>query len=169
MSSLTRSATVECMDDPDPEEITANCRSSTVCSSAITRRQLLCIDVLAVVLLAIICLYLLPPDVPKVHGTAWQVVAGIGYLIAALGTLFRRRFPLPSLLLVDPIAIVAECLRAPGPTPFYVMMVLDLVVAISCRRGAVVVTLVAVGVLASTLVEAAQTESWRPRSAGWRW
>jgi signal transduction histidine kinase len=154
MSRLTRSATVVRMDDPYPEEIASELPIIyRVFKRHYTARQLLWIDVFAVVLLAIICLYLLPPDVPKVHGTAWQVVAGIGYLIAALGTLFRRRFPLPSLLLVDPIAIVAECLRAPGPTPFYVMMVLYSVVAASSRRrGAVVVTLVAVGVLASTLV-----------------
>jgi signal transduction histidine kinase len=154
MSRSSRSATVAPMDDPDMEEIASELPIiHRVFNRHYSARQLVYIDVAAVVLLAIICLYLLPPDLPKVHGAGWEIVAGIGYSIAALGTLFRRRFPLSSLLLVEGIAIVAECLRAPGPTPFYVMMVLYSVVAVSSRRrGAVVVTLVAVSVLASTLV-----------------
>ena len=87
---------------PIPRRSPANCRSSTACSSAITRRANCCTSTCSrSSCWRSSCLYLLPPDVPKVHGTAWQIVAGIGYFIAALGTLFRRRFPLPSLLLVD--------------------------------------------------------------------
>jgi signal transduction histidine kinase len=57
------------------------------------------------------------------------------------------------LLLINAIAIVAEYLRAPGPTPFYVMMVLYSVVTISPRRrGRAVAAFVACSVLVSTLV-----------------
>ncbi|MGF7234085.1 MAG: sensor histidine kinase [Frankia sp.] len=115
--------------------------------------QLLYLDVAAVILLAVICLFVLPPDVPKVHGTDWHIAAGIGYCAAALATLLRRRFPRSALVLVEVIAAVAECLRAPGPTPFYTMMALYSVVAISSRRAAgLVAGLVAVGVLGSTVV-----------------
>ena len=123
------------MDDPCAEEISSELPMvQRLFKRHYTARQLLYIDLMAVVVLALICVFVLPRDVPKVHGTGWEIVAGIGYTAAAMGTLFRRRAPLCSLLLVDAIAIAAECLRAPGPTPFYVMMVLYSVVAVSSRR-----------------------------------
>ena len=111
------------------------------------------LDVAAVIVLALFCLFVLPRDVPKVQGTGWYI-AGVGaYSVAALGVLLRRRRPLASLVLVEAIAFVAECLRAPGPTPFYTAMVLYSVVAVSSRRkAALVVALVAASVLASSLV-----------------
>ena len=118
-----------------------------------TARQLVLLDIAAVVLLALFCLFVLPRDVPKVHGTGWRIAGAIAYSVAALGVLLRRRLPLTSLLLVEAIAFVAECLRAPGPTPFYAAMALYSVVAVSSRRKAgLVVALVAAGVLASSLV-----------------
>ena len=118
-----------------------------------TARQLVFIDTAAVVLLALFCLFVLPRDVPKVHGTGWRIAGAIAYSVAALGVLLRRRLPLTSLVLVETIAFVAECLRAPGPTPFYAAMALYSVVAVSSRRKAgLVVALVAAGVLASSLV-----------------
>ena len=118
-----------------------------------TARQLVFIDVAAVIVLALFCLFVLPRDVPKVHGTGWHIAGAIAYSVAALGVLLRRRLPLTSLVLVEAIAFVAECLRAPGPTPFYAAMALYSVVAVSSRRKAgLVVALVAASVLASSLV-----------------
>ena len=118
-----------------------------------TARQLVFLDVVAVIVLALFCLFVLPHDVPKVHGTAWLIAGAIAYSVAALGVLLRRRQPLTSLILVEAIAFVAECLRAPGPTPFYAAMALYSVVAVSSRRKtALLVALVATSVLASSLV-----------------
>jgi signal transduction histidine kinase len=118
-----------------------------------TARQLVLIDLAAVILLALFCLFVLPRDVPKVQGSGWRIAGGIAYSISALGVLVRRRRPLASLVVVEAIAFVAECLRAPGPTPFYTMMALYSVVAVSTRRKAdLVVAFVAASVLASSLI-----------------
>jgi signal transduction histidine kinase len=117
-----------------------------------TALQLFCMDVAAVILLAVVCQFFLPRDVPKVSGTTWHVLGGIGYTLSAVLTLFRRRFPRTTLLFVVAILVCAESLRAAGPVPFYLVMALYSVVAVTSRRVATfVVSLCAAGVLASTI------------------
>jgi signal transduction histidine kinase len=142
------------MDDPYEKEIASDLPIiHRLFKRNYTARQLLYFDLIVVVVLAIIGVIVIPTYLPRVHGTGWKIVGAIGYSLAAVATLLRRRFPLFMLLLTDAIAIVAEYLRAPGPTPFYVMMVLYTVVTISPRRrGSVVAAFVAFSVLVSTLV-----------------
>jgi signal transduction histidine kinase len=113
--------------------------------------QLTMIDVIAVVLIAVLSKSLMPHQAPKVSGHAWDVVNWLSYGAAPAVTLFRRRVPGVTLLLIVAIAAVAIGARAEGPTAFFVLMALYSVVAVSTRRRAfyVVGTVVAVMVIST--------------------
>ena len=110
------------------------------------------IDIAAVILLAVIVEIFLPRNRPTVSGTSWEVMGVTGYTVAALGTLLRRRFPRGTLIFVNAIAVVGVCLRASGPTLFYLVLALYSVVAVSSRRVAlIVVGIVSADTLAATI------------------
>jgi signal transduction histidine kinase len=132
-----------------------------------TARQLFWMDVVAVILLGLIVQFLLPKDVPRVHGTMWHVIGGIGYIAAALGTLLRRRFPWPTLAFIIALSTFAECLRASGPTGFFMVMALYSVVAVSSRRAAAIVVGVdAVATLTATIVAGGGSAAVVPTAIG---
>ena len=58
-----------------------------------TTAQLVAIDVVTVVLVAVICGFVMPRRTPRVSGTAWDAAGWAAYAVAAVVTLFRRRFP----------------------------------------------------------------------------
>jgi signal transduction histidine kinase len=113
--------------------------------------QLTLIDVVAVVLIAALSKSFMQHQAPKVSGHGWDVVNWLSYGAAPAITLFRRRFPGGTLLLVVAIAAVAIGARAGGPSAFFVVMALYSVVAVSARRRAlyVVGAVVAVVVIAT--------------------
>ena len=118
-----------------------------------TQAQLVAMDAVLVTLIIVIFHVLLARQQARVSGTAWEVIGWIGYIVAAVATLFRRRFPRATLALVLPIVVVAMCLRAGNGIPFYVALALYSVVAVSSRRAALVVlSLVAGALLAATIV-----------------
>jgi signal transduction histidine kinase len=104
-----------------------------------TKSQLTLIDVVAVALIAALSKSFMPHQAPKVSGHAWEAVNWLSYGVAPAITLFRRRSPRVTLLLVVGIAIVAIGVRAEGPTAFFVLMALYSVVAVSTRRSALLV------------------------------
>jgi signal transduction histidine kinase len=118
-----------------------------------TQAQLVVIDAVLVTLVIVIFHVLLTRQQARVSGVAWEVTGWVAFIVAAVATLFRRRFPRATLALVLPIVLVAVCLRAGNGIPFYVALALYSVVAVSSRRAAlVIVSLVASAVLAATIV-----------------
>ncbi len=117
-----------------------------------TEAQLVAIDVVTVVLIAVTFGLLIPHRVPRVSGTAWDAAMGwVTYVVAAGVTPFRRRLPRTTLAIVLPVAMVALYLRAGGGgAVVYVAMALYSVVAVSSRRAALII----VGVVASAVLAA---------------
>jgi signal transduction histidine kinase len=113
-----------------------------------TKIQLTVIDVVVVAGIAALSKSFMPHQAPKVSGDAWDAVSWLSYGVAPAITLFRRRIPRATLMLVVGIAVVAIGVRAAGPSDFFVLMVLYSVVAVSPRSrafyvvGAVVVAIV---------------------------
>ena len=114
--------------------------------------QLTLIDVVAVVLIAALSKSLMPHQPPKVSGYGWDVVNWLSYAAAPAITLFRRRFPSGTLLVVVGIAAVAIGARAGGPSAFFVVMALYSVVAVAGRRRALYVVGAVVAVMVSATV-----------------
>jgi len=124
-----------------------------------TTAQLVAIDVVTVVLIAVTFEFLLPHRAPRASGTAWDAGGWVTYVVAAGVTPFRRWFPRVTLALVLPVAMAALYLRAGGGggVVVYVVMALYSVAAVSSRRAAlVIVGLVASAVLAATVVGGGQ-------------
>jgi signal transduction histidine kinase len=118
-----------------------------------TQAQLVAVDAVLVTLIIVVFHVFLTGQQARVSGVAWEVTGWVAYIVAAVATLFRRRFPRATLALVLPIVLVAVCLRAGDGIPFYVALALYSVVAVSSRRAAlVIVSLVASAVLAATIV-----------------
>jgi signal transduction histidine kinase len=118
-----------------------------------TQRQLVAIDAVTVVLILVVFEFFMSRQPTKVSGTAWDIAGWAAYIVAAAATLFRRRLPRSTLAVAFAIAVVTLCLRAGGPTVFYVAAGLYSVVAVSSRRAALVITgLVAGAVLAAIIV-----------------
>jgi signal transduction histidine kinase len=118
-----------------------------------TTAQLVAIDVVTVVLIAVIFGFLIPHRAPRASGIAWDAGGWVTSAVAAAATLFRRWFPRATLALVLPVAMAALYLRAGGAAVIYVVMVLYSVVAVSSRRAAlIIVGLVASAVLAATII-----------------
>jgi signal transduction histidine kinase len=118
-----------------------------------TTAQLVAMDVVTVVLIAVIFGFLIPHRAPRASGIAWDAGGWVTSAVAAAATLFRRWFPRATLALVLPVAMAALYLRAGGAAVIYVVMVLYSVVAVSSRRAAlIIVGLVASAVLAATII-----------------
>ena len=118
-----------------------------------TKAQLVAIDVVTVVLIAVTFGFLIPHRAPRASGTAWDTGGWVTYAVAAVATPFRRRFPRATLALVLPVALAALYLRAGGGAVVYVAMALYSVAAVSSRRTAlIIVGLVASVVLAATII-----------------
>ena len=100
-----------------------------------TKAQLVAIDVVTVVLIAVTFGFLIPHRAPRASGTAWDAGGWVTYAVAAVATPFRRRFPRATLAVVLPVALAALYLRAGGGAVVYVAMALYSVVAVSSRRG----------------------------------
>ena len=118
-----------------------------------TQAQLVAVDAILVTLILVIFHVVMSRKSARVSGTAWEVTGWVAYIVTAVATLFRRRFPRTTLALVLPIVVAAVSLGAGNGIPFFVALALYSVVAISSRRAAlVIVSLVASTVLAATIV-----------------
>jgi signal transduction histidine kinase len=117
-----------------------------------TAVQLMAIDVAVVAFLTVLDELVLPQDTPRVSGTMWDVMGWAGFAVAAVATLLRRRYPRSVLTVIVGVYLVGNSLRADGPTPFYLLMALYSVIAVSSRRVAsIVIGVVGLGVIASTI------------------
>jgi signal transduction histidine kinase len=118
-----------------------------------TTAQLVAIDVVTVVLVAVVFGLFLPHRAPRASGVAWDADGWVTYAVAAVAVPFRRWFPRATLALVLPAAMVALYLRAGGGAVIYVVMAVYSVVAVSSRRAALITTCaVASAVLAATIL-----------------
>ena len=117
-----------------------------------TTAQLVAIDVVTVVLVAVVFGFLLPHRAPRASGTAWDAGGWATYVVGAGVTPFRRRFPRATLALVLPVAMAALYLRSGGGAVLYVVMALYSVAAVSSRQASLIIAgLVASAVLAATI------------------
>jgi signal transduction histidine kinase len=82
----------------------------------------------------------------RVSGTDWEIIGWAGFVVAAVATLFRRRFPRTALAVVLPVVAAAVALRAGFGVPIYVAMVLYSVVVVSSRRAGLAITGVTAGI-----------------------
>ena len=140
------------MRDPDSDGEPALPLVRRLAAYRLTKAQLVAIDVVTVVLIAVVVQFMSRQS-PKVSGTSWDIACWAAYVVAAGATLLRRRLPRSTLAIVLPIAVAALCLRAGGGTVFYVFMALYSLVAVSSRRASLVAAgLASSAVLAATLV-----------------
>jgi signal transduction histidine kinase len=117
-----------------------------------TGPQLVVMDIVALLVLTALDAWVLPHDHPRVSGNMWDVIGWTAYTVAAVATLFRRRYPGAVLAVIVSVYLVGNGLRADGPTPFYLLMALYSVIAVSSRRVAsIVIGVVGLGVIASTI------------------
>jgi signal transduction histidine kinase len=116
-------------------------------------RELIALDAATVAVFLIVFELVLSRQVARVSGTGWDLATAVGYFLASAGVLLRRRFPQVALLLISVIAVFSQCLRAQGPTVFYLVLALySFVVVTTRRRALLVVALVGSGVLAASIV-----------------
>jgi signal transduction histidine kinase len=118
-----------------------------------TRTQLVIIDVAVVALVVAGMEFLMSRRAPRVEGAGWLAAIWAAYAVAAVATLFRRQVPRLALAIVFTVVVAALCLRAGGPVVFLAAMALYSLAAVSSRRtGMIVAGVVAVAVLAASLI-----------------
>jgi signal transduction histidine kinase len=113
--------------------------------------QLVLMDVSAVIFFSLFCEFFVPRS-PTVSGSAWETAGWVAYGVTSVATVFRRRFPWPTLGLMFAVVLVGNVVREALPTGFYLILALYSVVVVSSRRTAlIVVSIVAAGLVAAVV------------------
>jgi signal transduction histidine kinase len=99
-----------------------------------TPRELLALDVIAVILLVVLTVTAGPHKSPRLPASAALTFDRVSDIVGAGAVLYRRRFPRVALAVLLPVAVGVLALRAEGAAPFYLAIVLYSAIVVAPRR-----------------------------------